>query len=254
MGAAKRRWTTEELGYLLENAGRVPIGDLCEAMGRPRETLEAVAARVRECGYPISLTTATCPMCGRSAPLDWKTGICKPCLHVAWHAEVQRQISEILPFLSAEDRAVYENSEAGVGQPRVCEQMPKPPVLSRDASEADRMRAEDAYCLELVEWETRRSYRILRAAQKRKERIRRKAIANDPEGMAAYDRSLRGNPLPLTDAGTCALGAHISPKEYAEATGKSITTVYRRLKAGMVTGATKVDNRWRIPAAALAIA
>lgn len=194
MSAFKRKWTAEELGYLLENAGRVPLGDLCEAMGRPRETLEAVAARVRECGYPISLTTATCPMCGRRAPLDWKTGICRPCLHGARHAETQRQISEILQFLSAEDRAIYEDSEAEVGQPRVREQMPKPPTLSRDASETDRMRAEDAYCLDLAEWEARRSHRILKAAQKRKERIRRKAIANDPEGMAAYDRGLRGNP------------------------------------------------------------
>ena len=162
----------------MESAGRVPKRTLCQKLNRDPDEVEAVAARIRATGYPISLTVETCPMCGRRAPLVYSTGICKPCQYRRAYGKTQREIADMLPLLSMRDRATYEDTEAKTGTARACDPMPKPPVLAESASEEERMRAEDAYCVDLAEWEARRMHRALKAAQKRKERISRMARAN----------------------------------------------------------------------------
>ena len=58
---AVREWTADELGYLLENAGRVPVDALCEAMGIKRlgatmdGTSRASVKKAHERGLIVSL-------------------------------------------------------------------------------------------------------------------------------------------------------------------------------------------------------
>ena len=40
---------------------------------------------------------------------------------------------------------------------------------------------------------------------------------------------------------------YYTAKEYAEAEGVNLETVYRRLDAGLIQGAEKVNHRWRLP-------
>lgn len=181
MTAAKtkpRKWTEDDLRCLIENAGRVPVKVLCRKLKREPEEVEAVAARIRATGYPISLVVETCPMCGRRAPIVYSLGICRPCQYRRAYGKTQREIADILPLLTAEDRATYEDTEADLGG-RVHEDMPTTgPKPAPNATPAELMAYEDAQCEAMAEWEARRIHRELKAAQKRKERIARKARAN----------------------------------------------------------------------------
>jgi hypothetical protein len=173
-----RKWTEDDLRCLIENAGRVPLKVLCQKLKREPEEVEAVAARIRATGYPISLTVETCPMCGRRAPIVYSTGICKPCQYRRAYGKTQREIADMLPLLTAEDRATYEDTESDLGS-RVHDDMPTPsPKPAPNATPAELMAYEDARCEAMADWEARRIHRKLKAAQKRKERIARKARAN----------------------------------------------------------------------------
>lgn len=171
-------WTESELAFLIENAGRMPRKMLCKRMGRSSDEIEAVVARLRKIGYPISLDVETCPMCGRRAPIVYSLGICKPCQYRRAYGKTQREIADMLPLLTAEDRATYEDTESDLGS-RVHDDMPTPsPKPAPNATPAELMAYEDAQCKAMADWEARRIHRKLKAAQKRKERIARKARAN----------------------------------------------------------------------------
>lgn len=104
------------------------------------------------------------------------------------------------------------------------------------------------YCAELSEWEARRLHRELKAAQKRKERILRKAKANgyEPPQQRKPKRDTnrrRGPTLPIP-------AGYITPREYAAQKGLSVGHIQNELARGRIRG-MKVGWRWAIPADAL---
>jgi len=174
------RWSERELRYLIESAGRVPKRTICRKLNRRPEEVEAVAARVRATGYPISLDVETCPMCGRRAPIVYSLGICKPCKYKLAIARERRQTAELLRLVTPGERESYAQTEAWL-RGRAFHAPPKPPAIPEDATEAERAAYEDAFCEAVAEWDAHNLHRQLKAAQKRKERIARKARANGAE-------------------------------------------------------------------------
>lgn len=172
---AVRPWSTWELRYLLRNAGRIPKQTLFEKLEREPAEIERVIARLRQLGLPVYLSFATCPMCGRIAPLVPHLGICEPCNYVRRLAKIQDATTEIFSLLPSKDQAIYIETEADRGG-RIIESMPKPVPIPEGASPLERMRAEDKRIEDLVRWQAKNLHRELRAAQKRKERMARKAI------------------------------------------------------------------------------
>lgn len=174
------RWSEEELRYLVESAGRVPKRTLCQKLNRDPDEVEAVAARIRSTGYPISLNVETCPMCGRRAPIVYSLGICKPCQYRRTIAQVRKQTAELLRLVAPDEREAYARTETSLGG-RTFDPMPDIPAIPEDATEVERAAYEDARCAAMAEWEARNLHRQIKAAQKRKERIARKARANGAE-------------------------------------------------------------------------
>lgn len=166
-------WTEWQLRYLLRNAGRIPTKNLCENLERDPAEVERVTARLRALGYPVSLTLAVCPTCGAIAPL-LDMGICEACKNAKLLNRIDDAQSLVLQLLSGEDRAIYLDTEAEKAS-RKYDPMPKPTHPLDESNPVEVMRAEDKTLSDLAEWRARLINRELRAAQKRKERMARKA-------------------------------------------------------------------------------
>lgn len=182
MGGKRIDWTLDEVAYLLDSAGRVPLREICRHLRRSSESVRHMARRLREQGHAISLRhfeprTAICPSCGRSSATardpQNRTGICRPCQLRRQLASIESQTAGLMGRLPAEERATYEQTEAETGA-RTYEPRPRAPRLDATATYYQRMRAEESHDIALEQWETRRMEREVKAAQKRKERIARK--------------------------------------------------------------------------------
>lgn len=177
-GARRNEWTAGEVRFLLENAGRMPQREICRRLRRSHKAVEHMASRLRKAGHAIDLrcyqpTTVTCPACGRRSATARETGICRPCTLRRRLAATEGQISDLLRRLPADVRAIYEDTEAEKGS-RVFDPMPRRPAYAEPPTPYRRARDEEAYDRAMEDWEARRIQRELKAAQKRKERIRRK--------------------------------------------------------------------------------
>lgn len=177
-GARTREWTSGEVRYLLDNAGRVPVGEICRRLRRSSASVSSMADRLRRHGYNVCLRhyeprTVTCPSCGRASVTARETGICRPCQLARQLNAIDAEISDLMARMPEELRATYEETEAETG-PRVADPMPRPPRREGDATRYQLDRDEDEYRIALEQWETRRAQRRVKSAQKRKERMRRK--------------------------------------------------------------------------------
>ena len=178
MGGERIDWTMDDVAYLVENAGRVPLREICRHLRRSSESVRHMARRLRGQGYPVSLRhfeprTTICPSCGRSSATAREVGICRPCQLRRQLASIEAQTADLMARLPPEARATYEQTEAETGA-RTREPRPQAPRLDATATYYQRMRAAEAHDIALEQWETRRMEREVKAAQKRKERIARK--------------------------------------------------------------------------------
>lgn len=160
-------WSTKDVRWLIENAGKMPRHELATRLGRTERAVEGMALRLAKGGVPVSLRyrepprTLACSSCGRQSASAWVTGTCSPCRLRRRIAAVEGQTAELLARLPPSERATYEESEV-----QRASRTPPRPVRGRSD--------EDAYQRALERWEEECLTRRLRAAQKRKERIARK--------------------------------------------------------------------------------
>ena len=175
-GAKQREWTTAELRYLRENAGKMPRRELSRALKRGAKSLERRVARMREEGEDVTLRCfvsrlETCPHCGALRSRIGADGICEPCRRRRQLAKVHGRIAELLAQLPPEERAVYDDTEAETES--AFDPMPPPPRLD-GLTAYQRARAGEAREIALEDWLSRNLRRQVKAAQKRKERIQKK--------------------------------------------------------------------------------
>ena len=175
-GRRHKWWRESELAYIREHAGRVPAREIRKALRVSRNQLKHAAARMREAGEDVDLRcfsprTVVCPSCGMARTLFGSEGICEPCRLSRRLTETEAEIAGLLPLLSPADRAVYERTEAQRetrGDP-----MPSAPRTA-GMSAYERARAEERHDMAMERWQAARLHRMLKAAQKRKERVSRK--------------------------------------------------------------------------------
>ncbi len=177
-GAKRSDWTTEEVRFLLDNAGRIPQREICRRLKRSRKAVEHMASRLRKQGHAIDLrcyqsAATTCPACGRRSFTARETGICRPCTLRRRLTATDGQISDLMARLPPEVRAIYEETEAETGS-RAVDPMPRRAFYATKPTNYQRLKDEDEYDRAMEDWEARRIHRELKAAQKRKERIQRK--------------------------------------------------------------------------------
>lgn len=177
-GASTRPWTSRDVRYLLDNAGNVPVRDICRELRRSSSSVTSMADKLRRQGYAISLRhyeprTAVCPSCGRLSVTARETGICRPCQLTRQLTAINGEISDLMARMPAEVRATYEETEAEIGS-RAVDPMPLPPRRHEGSTRYQIAKDEDEYQIALEQWEARRVHRQVKSAQKRKERMRRK--------------------------------------------------------------------------------
>lgn len=177
-GARRSEWTMGEVRFLIDNAGLMPQREICRRLKRSSEAVKQMAKRLRMQGHTVDLrywepTTVTCPACGRASATAHETGICRPCTLGRRLTATEGQIAELMRRLPPDLRAVYEETEAEKGS-RAFDPIPRRPTYADPPTRYQRRRDEDFYDRAMEQWEARRIERQLKAAQKRKERIRRK--------------------------------------------------------------------------------
>lgn len=190
-GARRNEWTTEQVAYLIESAGRVPKRDICAHLKRSSKSVERMAARLREQGHPVTLRyyesrLTLCPMCGHMRYTATENGTCEPCRRREQLEAIQARIAELWPFLTQEQRDVYEQTEAETESRN--DPMPRAPEIPAGWSEYRRQRAREDWLIACELALARNVMREVKAAQKRKERIEKKVKKNGglliPPGQA----------------------------------------------------------------------
>lgn len=175
-GRRHKWWRESELAYIRERAGKVPAREIRKALRVSREQLKGAVRWMRARGEDVDLRcfsprTLVCPSCGMARTLFGAEGICEPCRLSRRLAETEAEIAELLPLLSAPDRATYERTEAQRetrGDP-----MPATPRTSGMGA-YDRAVAMERHDIAMERWQAARLKRLLKAAQKRKERVSKK--------------------------------------------------------------------------------
>ena len=176
-GARRREWTTDEVRRLVDMAGRIPRREICRRLRRSRKSVERKAAELRHRGVPVDLrcfrsTLEICPSCGRRSALLGSEGICEACRRAQQLARIESEVADLLAALPEAERALYAETEAE----RETAAEPMPAMLpTRGVSRYRAAANEDRNDRAMEQWRVRRLRRLVRAAQKRKERIRRKA-------------------------------------------------------------------------------
>lgn len=175
-GSRCNAWTISELQYLMANAGVLPRREICMTLRRSTNSVKQKVKYLNSEGIPLSLRChvpklATCPSCGRLSATLGKVGICRPCRQREQLATIQARIAEMWPKLSPEDRRTYEKSERLIES--FVDPMPKAPDTSR-LSRYGKAKAEERHEIAMEQWTIRNLNRLVKAAQKRKERIQKK--------------------------------------------------------------------------------
>lgn len=176
-GRRHKWWRESELAYIREHAGRVPAREIRKALRVSREQLKGAVRWMRARGEDVDLRcftsrTLVCPSCGMARTLFGSEGVCEPCRLARRLAETEAEIADLLPLLSPADRATYERTDAQRetrGDP-----MPASPRTS-GMGPYDRAMAEERHDIAMERWKAARLRRLLKAAQKRKERVSKKA-------------------------------------------------------------------------------
>lgn len=176
-GRRHKWWRESELAYIRDHAGRVPAREIRKALRVSREQLKGAVRWMRSRGEDVDLRcftsrTLVCPSCGMARTLFGSEGVCEPCRLARRLAETEAEIADLLPLLSPADRATYERTDAQRetrGDP-----MPASPRTS-GMGPYDRAMAEERHDIAMERWQAARLRRLLKAAQKRKERVSKKA-------------------------------------------------------------------------------
>ena len=200
---AGRAWTTREIRYLLDNAGRVPEADICAELGRTPRAVESMAHRLRLGGFRLELRSyaprvARCPECG--GPMDALRGqrfrpgsrpepparppeTCAAC-ELRGKARRERERAEAaVKRLPMDSRRHIEAARKNIGNINI--KRPEPPAapyIDPGAPWPRRKRAEERHQMESERAAAADAFRELRAAQRRRERVEAKlrALGIDP--------------------------------------------------------------------------
>lgn len=175
-GTKRRDWTVAEEQFLIVNAGKLPKRDICQMLRRSSKSVERKAVQLRAQGARIELryhypTLEPCPKCGCLSGTIDRTGMCKPCRKRDQLATIEARISDLMSLLPPEERDIYERTEAK--RASKLEPLPEPPNTD-GMSEYRKAYHEEAYAAALEDVLIRNLNRLVRAEQKRKERIERK--------------------------------------------------------------------------------
>lgn len=172
-GAQRRDWTTDDLAYLRDAAGRIPAVRIAQTLDRSYWSVTHAAERL---GISLRCSLAQLVWCNECASwrsgISKKTGQCRVCRIRDQLAGREAACAETLASMTAEQRITYAKQESGRGtRASSLKQRPKKRE-SCPVSMYERSKAEAAYLLDVEEWEYRRLKLPYDAAKTRLRRMR----------------------------------------------------------------------------------
>lgn len=140
-GQTQHNWTTSEDDYLIRNAGKKPIEDICLHLGRTEKSIRNRVIRLRKQGNKISLRRyesklKICPACGCLRSKFTREQICEVCNLQKRIDKFERESASILSKQPAEARKHYDRAEPLRG-PRKPPPKKTPPKRVRAKTDMD---------------------------------------------------------------------------------------------------------------------
>ncbi len=174
-------WTTGDIKQVAELAGTMPERELRKRLKLSKRQLQYAKELLRKRGTPVSThyfvsKLVTCPSCGKKRSTIGRHGICEPCRLRRQLAETESMIADLMHRLTREQRAVYEQTESERESKR--ESLPKPPN-TKGLTPYEAAKAKDDYARAAEQSEITYLTRRIRAAQKRRDRIKEKVIEKE---------------------------------------------------------------------------
>lgn len=177
-GDQRKDWTVEEEAFLKKNAGKAPVDDLSEMLGRSIASIKQKALYLNRQGACISLRyiaprTVACPVCGHMRSRIGQSGMCRPCELRKLIQKADEDTAVAMQRLSAAQREIYNGNEPKIGS-RIDPMPPLPALPKNDARKEKRM-IED-YDLACEKVEIVNLNRRLKAKRRRCERMCEKFV------------------------------------------------------------------------------
>lgn len=175
-GRPRVDWTTEEIRFLRENAGKMPLRDLCRKLKRPTDAIAMMASRMRLSLRCYNSKLQWCDRCASwRSSLSEKTGHCRVCFKRDQLSRAKARTAAAYATLSAKDKQIYSKNVAmreSSAIPR-----PKEPV-SLHRSDYERRKAEEQHQIALERWEIKRLDKLINKEKTLLKRMRLKTNAN----------------------------------------------------------------------------
>lgn len=173
----RRPWSTLEVRFLLDNAGKLPVPVIAEELNRSEASIRAKASKLKKDGCDVCLrhfesSLVWCPKCATwRSKLFKKSGECRVCRTRDRLQRNERRCQLAVNALPAEKRAQYlmHSKTLGGSLP------PRPPFPNLDGKTRYESSAlQEQYNLDIENWETECLLKRIYAAKTRLMRIRRK--------------------------------------------------------------------------------
>jgi len=173
-GDIQAPWTTREVMFLRENAGKMPVDAICRCLKRSNTSVETLASRL---GLSLRCYRSKLVWCDECA--SWRTSVsytmgrCKVCALRDRLNRCEEACAKTLKLLSPQQRARYQSFD-DKRQPRALPHKPYKHYSYR-YNRYELERAEDLYLRELEDWELRCLTLRYNAAKMRLSRMREKS-------------------------------------------------------------------------------
>lgn len=177
-GEAQRPWTTEEIRYLAEHAGRAPLREICRHLKRPQG---AVKMRAKRLGLSLRVPVWGLVWCDECATwrtsVSERTGRCRVCEMRHRTEGREAACADALASMTSEQRALYASTESRRGTRKKPAPKPRRPD-TRSMGWFEAVKAERAWHAAVEEWEFGRAKLPYDAAKTRLRRMREAIGAN----------------------------------------------------------------------------
>lgn len=176
-GAHRIDWSTKDIKYLRDNAGVLPMREICKHLKRSASSVKTEACRMGISLRCFKQKLKWCPVCAKwRSTVSPKTGQCRVCSKRKNLMDGEWRVSDALMQLTPAQRLIYDEEESSRGKRRV---PPKP--IKMKVSPRNRYKCakeEERYTIALEAWEIKCLDLDIDANKTRLKRIRRKLGTN----------------------------------------------------------------------------